>query len=136
MDQIGPRREERLRELARDFVPVFGNGGDAVLAATIPVMALASPIIEEDRPRYLAALERLPKGSPAKPRVSHGSPHSGGDAQHWCVTFADHHAEYQSSRHLPTKAEADDYASDFVVRFGERSTGRDMPHAPRRVVNA
>ena len=52
MDQIGPRREERLRELARDFVPVFGNGGDADLAATILVMALASPIIEEDRPCY------------------------------------------------------------------------------------
>jgi len=33
------------------------------------------------------------------------------------VTFADHHAEYQSSRHFPTKAEADDYASDFVVRL-------------------
>jgi hypothetical protein len=74
MDQIGPRREERLRELARDFVPVFGNGGDADLAATILVMALASPIIEEDRPRYLAALERLPKGSAAKPRVSHVGP--------------------------------------------------------------
>jgi hypothetical protein len=117
MDQIGPRREERLRELARDFVPVFGNGGDADLAATILVMALASPIIEEDRPRYLAALERLPKGSAAKPRVSHVGPHSGGDAQHWCVTFADHHAEYQSSRHFPTKPEADDYASDFVVRL-------------------
>jgi hypothetical protein len=29
--------------------------------------------IEEDRPRYLAALERLPKGSAAKPRVSHVS---------------------------------------------------------------
>jgi hypothetical protein len=66
MDEIGPRREERLRELARDFVPVFGNGADANLAATILVMALASPITEEDRPRYLAALERLPKGSAAR----------------------------------------------------------------------
>ena len=114
MDEISPRREGRLRELARDFVPVFGNGEDADLAATMLVMALASPVIEEDRPRYLAALERLPKGSAAKPRVSHVSPHDGGDAQHWCVTFADHHAEYQSSRHFRTKAEADDYASYFV----------------------
>ena len=137
MDQIGPRREERLRELARDFVPVFGNGGDADLAATILVMGLASPIIEEDRPRYLAALERLPKGSAAKPRVSHVSPHSGGDAQHWCVTFADHHAEYQSSRHFPTKAEADATMQAISwCGFGERSTGREMPRAPRRVVNA
>jgi hypothetical protein len=52
--------------------------------ATMLVMALASPIIEEDRPRYLAALERLPKGSAAKPRVSHVRPYNGGDAQRWC----------------------------------------------------
>jgi len=119
MDEIGPRREERLRELARDFVPVFGNGKDADLAATMLVMALASPVTDEDQPRYLAALERLPKGSAAKPRVSHVSPHTGGDARHWRVTFADHHAEYQSSRHFPTKAQADDYASDFLVRLRE-----------------
>ena len=119
MDEIGPRREERLRELAWDFVPVFGNGKDADLAATMLVMALASPITDEDRSRYLAALERLPKGSAAKPRVSHVSPYNGDDARHWCVTFADHHAEYQSSRHFPTKAEADDYASDFLVRLRE-----------------
>jgi hypothetical protein len=126
MDEIGPRREERLRELARNFVSVFGNGEDADLAATMLVMALAWPIIEADRPRYLAALERLPKGSAAKPRVSHVSPYNGGDAQRWCVTFADDHAKYQSSRHFLTKAEADDYASDF----------HETPRAPRRVVNA
>src|SRR5215467_3557259 len=79
----------------------------------------ASPVTDEDQPRYLAALERLPKGSAAKPRVSHVSPHTGGDARHWRVTFADHHAEYQSSRHFPTKAQADDYASDFLVRLRE-----------------
>ena len=119
MDQIGPRREERLRELARDFVPVFGNGGDADLAATILVMGLASPIIEEDRPRYLAALERLPKGSAAKPRVSHVSPYSGGDAQHWCATFADHHAEYQSSRHSRRKPRQTTMQAISWCSFGE-----------------
>ena len=36
MDEIGPRREERLRELVRDFVPVFGNGGDADQALAQP----------------------------------------------------------------------------------------------------
>jgi hypothetical protein len=61
MDEIGPRREERLRELARDFMPVFGNGEDADLAATMLVMALASPIIEEDRPRYLACAGTAPQ---------------------------------------------------------------------------
>jgi hypothetical protein len=58
MDEIAKRREERRCELARDFLPIFGNGEDAILAATMLVMALASPISEEDWPRYLAALER------------------------------------------------------------------------------
>ena len=117
MDQIARRREERRCELARDFLAIFGNGEDAILAATMLVMALASPISEEDRGRYLAALERLPKGSAAKPRLEFVSPNSAGATWHWRVTFADHHAEYQSLRRFPTKTEADDYASDFVSRL-------------------
>src|SRR5262249_46647870 len=118
MDEIGPRREERRRELARDLVPVFDNGNDAELAARMLVMALGygfpSPISEEDRPRYLAALERLPKGSIVSPRLVSVS--EGAD-RHWRVTFTDGHADYKSSRHFPTKAEADDYATDFLVRL-------------------
>ena len=117
MDEIARRREERRCELARDFLPIFGNGENAVLAATMLVMALASPISEGDRPRYLAALERLPKGSAAKPRLEFVSPCCNGTARHWRVTFADHHAEYQSLRQFPTKGAADHYASDFVVRL-------------------
>ena len=117
MDEIGPRREERRCALAQDFLPIFGNGADAILAATMLVMALAAPISEEDRPRYLAALERLPKGSAAKPRVSLVSPGSNGAARDWSVTFADHHVEYRSLRHFPTKAAADDYVVDFLVRL-------------------
>jgi hypothetical protein len=117
MDEIGRRREERCRELAADFVPIFGHGEDAGLAATMLVMAVASPVSAQDGPRYLTALERLPKGSTARPRLAFVSLHSIGDARPWRVTFADHHAEYQSSRHFPTKAEADDYASDFLMRL-------------------
>jgi hypothetical protein len=117
MNEVVRRREERRCELARDFLPIFGNGEDAILAATMLVTALASPINEEDQARYLAALERLPKGSAAKPRLEYVSPNSAGVSWHWRVTFADHHAEYQSLRHFPTKAEADDYASDFVARL-------------------
>jgi hypothetical protein len=80
-------------------------------------MALTSPVTAEDRRRYLAALERLPKGSAATPRLEFVSPYSAGAERHWCVTFADHHAEYRSLRHFPTKTEADDYASDFLVRL-------------------
>ena len=117
MNEIVRRREERRCELARDFLAIFGNGEDAILAATMLVMALASPISAEDQARYLAALERLPKGSAAKPRLEFVCPNSAGATWHWRVTFADHHAAYQSLRHFPTKAEADDYASDFVVRL-------------------
>src|SRR5215469_15317368 len=118
MNEIVRRREERRCELARDFLAIFGYGEDAILAATMLVMALAAPVSEEDRPRYLGALERLPKGSAAKPRLEFVSPDSAGATRHWRVTFADHHAEYQSLRHFPTKVEADDYASDFLVRLG------------------
>src|SRR5215469_17769022 len=127
MDDIRQRREERLRELAQDLVPVFGNGQDAGLPAIILVMALAAPISEEDRPRYLAALERLPKGSAAKPRVSLVSPGSNGAARDWSVTFADHHAEYRSLRHFPTKAAAVDYASEFLVRLRGEINGPCPP---------
>jgi hypothetical protein len=117
MDDIGQRREERRGELAADFVPIFGNREDADLAATMLVMALAWPVREEDRPRYLAALELLPKGCTAKPRLALVSLNSAGTAGHWRVTFADHHAEYQSLRDFPTRAEADAYAFDFLVRL-------------------
>jgi hypothetical protein len=52
-----------------------------------------------------------------RPSARNGS--GSGLSRHWRVTFADHHAEYQSSRHFPTKVEADDYASDFLVRLQE-----------------
>jgi len=117
VDEIVRRTEEKRCELARDFLAIFGNGEDAILAATMLVMALASPISEEDRPRYLGALERLPTGSAAKPRLELVSPDSAGTTRHWRVMFADHHVEYQSLRHFPTKVEADDYASDFLVRL-------------------
>src|SRR5215469_8296285 len=114
MDEIGPRREERLRELAGDFLPIFGNGEDASLAATMLVMALAWPISSEDRLHYLAALERLPKDIIISPRLLSVS--EGAD-RHWRVTFTDGHADYKSSRHFRTEAEANDYATDFLVRL-------------------
>ena len=117
MDEIGPRREERLRELAGDFLPIFRNGEDAILAATMLVMALASPISGKDRPRYLAALERLPKGSVAKPRVLLVSAYGEGANRHWRVMFADGHAKYSSSWEFPTETRANDYATDFLVRL-------------------
>jgi len=117
VDEIGPRREQRLRELARDFLPIVGSGEDARLAAMMLVMALASPISAEDQLRYLAALERLPKGSAAKPRVLLVNPCAAGTPGYWRVTFADHHVEYQSPRQFPAKASADDYASDFLIRL-------------------
>src|SRR5215831_15147754 len=114
MDEIGTRREERRCALAQDFLPIFGNGEDAILAATMLVMALAAPISEEDRPRYLAALERLPKGiivSPWLLSVSEGAD------RHWLVTFTDGHTDYKSLRHFPTIADAGGDAINFLVRL-------------------
>jgi len=117
MDEIGPRREERLRELALDLLQIFDNGEDAGLAATMLVMALAAPISSEDRLHYLAALERLPRGSGAKPRVFLVSAYGEGANRHWRAVFADGHTKYSSSREFPTEAQANDYAHDFLMRL-------------------
>ena len=116
MDEMAKRREERRCNLARDFLPTFGNGEDAILAATLLVMALdyrfPAPISEENRPHYLAALERLPKGSAVKVRVSHVFPE-----RNWRVAFTDGSADYKGWRRFLTKAEAVAYATDFLARL-------------------
>jgi hypothetical protein len=117
MHEIGNRREERRRELTEDFLSLFGNVEDAELAATMLVMAVAPPVSKRDRLGYLAALERLPKGSTVKPRLLLVSVNDGGAAQQWRVTFADDHAGYQSSRQFPTEAEANTYATNFLERL-------------------
>src|SRR5262249_29185433 len=56
------------------------------------------PIKKEDRPRYLAALERLPKGSAAKPHVYFVSIYDSETDPHWRVTFTDGCVQYQCLR--------------------------------------
>jgi len=106
--------------LARALGPSFAVPEDATLAATMMVTALRAqfprPIKGEDRRRYLAALERLPKGSTTKPRLKFGMPYGGGT--HWRVIFTDGLADYPCSRRFVTQGQANDYASGFPDVLG------------------
>jgi len=119
-DEIARQR----RRLARALRDIFDSGEDAILAEAMLMTVLRDefgyPVKDEDRPRYLAALERLPKGSTAQPRlliVSSCAEGAEGAGSHWRVTFTDGRADYESSRRFATEAEADAWANDFVVRL-------------------
>jgi hypothetical protein len=73
--------------------------------------------VEEDQSCYLAALELLPKGSTANPRVLLVSPNDEGADRLWRVAFTAGHGGHKSSRRFPTEAQANDYATDFLVRL-------------------
>jgi len=99
MNEMAKRREVRRCNLARDFLPIFGNGEDAILAATILVIALdyrfPAPISEKNRPHYLAVFPE----------------------RNWRVAFTDGSADYKGWRRFLTKAEAVAYATDFLARL-------------------
>lgn len=117
MDEIDRRIDEKQRQLAEVLEPSFAVAEDADLAATMLVMALDHPVEEEDQSCYLAALERLPKGSTANPRVLLVSPYDEGADRLWRVAFTAGHGGHKSSRRFPTEAQANDYATDFLVRL-------------------
>jgi len=117
MDEIDRRIEEKQRQLAEVLEPSFAAAEDADLAATMLVMALDHPVEGEDHSSYLAALERLPKGSTANPRVLLVSPYEEGADRLWRVAFIAGHGGHKSSRRFPTEAQANDYATDFLVRL-------------------
>src|SRR5208282_2221892 len=117
MNKVAGRRDEKQRQLAEALEPMFAVAEDANLAATMLVMALGHPVEEEDQWCYLAALERLPKGSTANPRLLLVSPYDEEADRHWRVAFTDAHGSHKSSRRFPTEAEANAYATDFLVRL-------------------
>lgn len=117
MDEIDRRIDEKQRQLAEVLEPSFAAAEDADLAATMLVMALAHLAEEEDQSCYLAALERLPKGSTANPRLLLVSPYDEGADRLWRVAFTAGHGGHKSSRRFPTEAQANDYATDFLVRL-------------------
>jgi len=97
-------------------------GDDANLAKTllmVPLRAAFGVRIEKaDRPRYLAALERLPKHTTMKPGFPLVS--KAGDGR-WRVSFANGPLLHESSRRFSTHAEADAWATDFLMRWAELS---------------
>ena len=112
---------DEIARLAKSLEPSFATPEDAELAATMMVTALrcefSEPIKEEDRPRYQAALESLPKGSTATPRVVFVSPYDQNTDPHWRVTFTVGPSRHESSRRFGSMAEAETYVTDFLARL-------------------
>ena len=112
---------DEIARLAKSLEPSFATPEDAELAATMMVTALrcefSEPIKEEDRPRYQAALERLPKGSSATPRVVFVSPYDQKTDPHWRVMFTNGPMRYESSQRFGSMAEAETYVTDFLARL-------------------
>jgi hypothetical protein len=95
-------------------------GEDANLAKMllmVPLRAAFGVRIEKaDRPSYLAALERLPKHTSMKPGFPLVSRACDG---RWRVTFANGPLLHESSRRFSTHAEADAWATDFLMRWAK-----------------
>ena len=70
-------------------------------------------------PYQLAESNRpLPLGSMiTRPTVLLVSPYDEGADRLWRVSFTSGHGGHKSSRHFPTEAQANDYATDFLVRL-------------------
>jgi hypothetical protein len=112
---------DEIVQLAKALKPSFTAPEDAELAATMMVMALryelGQPTTEADQLRYRAALERLPKGSTATPRVVFVSPYDQKTDPHWRVTFTVGPTRYESSRRFGSVTEAETYATGFLARL-------------------
>jgi hypothetical protein len=120
-ERFQPKNDERGKALESSFTA----REDAELAATMMVMALGyelgQPATEADQLRYRAALERLPKGSTATPRLVFVSPYDQNTDPHWRVTFTVGPMRYESSRRFVSVAEAETYTTDFLARLRDRS---------------
>ena len=112
---------DERRELWNRLAPIMGEDSD--LAAGILIMAprreFGYPIKEEDQPRFQAALDRLPRGSTAKPQPLPASSYSGNAGPYWSVTFIEGGSQHRSSKRFDTKADADADADDFLLRLEE-----------------
>ena len=112
---------DEIARLTKALEPGFAAPEDAELAATMMVMALGyelgQPATEADQLRHRAALERLPKGSTAIPRVVFVSPYDQKTDPHWRVTFTVGPSRHESSRRFGSMAEAETFVSDFLARL-------------------
>jgi hypothetical protein len=70
-------------------------------------------------------LKLAPRAKCIRLRVARAKPWRGSgdrEAPGWRVTFTDGCVQYQWLSRFPTKVEADDYASDFLVRLRGENT--------------
>ena len=118
---------DEIAQLAKALEPSFAAPEDAELAATMMVMALryelGQPATEADQLRYRAALERLPKGSTAIPRVVFVSPYDQKTDPHWRVTFTVGPSRYESPRRFGSVVDAETFVSDVAI-FASISSAR------------
>jgi len=118
---------DEIAQLAKALEPSFAAPEDAELAATMMVMALryelGQPATEADQLRYRAALERLPKGSTATPRVVFVSPYDQKTDPHWRVTFTVGPSRYESPRRFGSVVDAETFVSDVAI-FASISSAR------------
>ena len=78
---------------------------------------LGQPATEADQLRYRVALESLPKGSTATPRVVFVSPYDQKTDRHWRVTFTVGPSRFESPRRFGSVADAETFVSDFLARL-------------------
>jgi hypothetical protein len=121
MTNLYQATEAKFKELAQSLEPIFGD--DSRLLARALTMGLrtsfggnpdALPAIRQRE--YLTALERLPRGGTAL-QVAFVSSYGGEYDPHWKVTFTDGLARHTSAKRVPTEAEANAYATDFLMRL-------------------
>src|ERR1700691_4785295 len=109
MDEIERAIEARRRELLKSLAPVFAE--DTATAVEMLIAALrhdlSSPLEVHDQQRFLAALERLPRGSTAaKGRAPMVTPLAD---QGFRIVFYTPFGTFNLSKILPTRQGAERY---------------------------
>jgi hypothetical protein len=124
MDDIEPLIEAKRRELRQSLGPIFGEDSNNTAAMLVGTLRreFGDPIKEDNWPRFLAALARLPRGSNAKP-VPLINRHT--DGPPFGLIFLEGSLRYESSRRFDTEDAANAYASDFLVRLRGEANRKD-----------
>jgi hypothetical protein len=116
MTTLSQKTDEKRRELSQSLGPAFGE--DSGLAAELLTSGLQTSfsanldgLAEDEQHRYLAALERLPKGGVAAWK-KFISPYDRGS--YWMATFSNGKVQCDG-RHFPTKHAAETNAENFLL---------------------
>jgi hypothetical protein len=122
--------DEKRRELQRSLEPVFHDEGNNTAAILIDALRheFGYPTTKDDRPRFLAALARLPRGHAAKPTRLFNRHEDG--RSFFTLIFSEGGMLYYSSKRFDTEDAADRYASWFLMRLAELRGEAAPAHEP------